>query len=436
MDFHAFNYYILQTNETCLYSYCPTGCIATAMAQIMNYWKYPVYLPNKTYQYDWCNMADSLISYYNTPSCPVNTNYENERNAIARLMADCGRAADMDYCYNNKCQSFTTPLKARNALVDTFEYSSDAIRRLRSSHPNDSVWKSFIIDDIMEGKPVLYAGISYNTTEFNENGHAFVCDGYNEETGLFHFNWGHENEDLDIWCSINSIIQGDYNWNHLERAVFNIYPAYTQDYCNFNLPLWLHYYNYYTLLGNTTPAPHLNVPKTFTTLTSVPLDNAYPATWRTIPTGESSEYVAHQEIVLQPGFTAEAGSSFVARIEPCTSCEEGDGLRRKPLPHKPEMMDKNLMETFYGTSLQDGTTGGLMVYPNPTDGMLYVTLPNAEESIGRIVIASLTGREVAAFTGPDERIDVTALPAGVYLITVTTASGSTLSGKFVKTEGK
>ena len=96
----------------------------------------------------------------------------------------------------------------------------------------------------------------------------------------------------------------------------------------------------------------------------------------------------------------------------------------------------HLVETFHGTSLQNGTDGGLLVYPNPTDGMLYVALSNAEESIGRIVIANLTGREVAAFTGPGERIDVTDLPAGVYLITVTTTSGNTLSGKFVKTEGK
>ena len=95
----------------------------------------------------------------------------------------------------------------------------------------------------------------------------------------------------------------------------------------------------------------------------------------------------------------------------------------------------HLVETFHGTSIQNGTDGGLLVYPNPTNGMLYVALSNAEESIDRIVIANLTGREVAAFAGPDERIDVTALPAGIYLITVTTASGNPFSGKFVKTNG-
>ena len=68
--------------------------------------------------------------------------------------------------------------------------------------------------------------------------------------------------------------------------------------------------------------------------------------------------------------------------------------------------------------------------------MLYVALSNAEETIDRVVIANLAGREVAAFPGPRGKMDVTALPAGVYLLTVTTASGNTLSGKFVKTEGK
>ena len=93
----------------------------------------------------------------------------------------------------------------------------------------------------------------------------------------------------------------------------------------------------------------------------------------------------------------------------------------------------HLVETFHGTSLQNGTDGGLLVYPNPTDGMLYVALSNAEEFIGRIVIANLTGREVAAFAGPGERIDVTALPAGVYILTVTSSSGNSYNIKFVKT---
>ncbi|MBO7491396.1 MAG: T9SS type A sorting domain-containing protein [Bacteroidales bacterium] len=96
----------------------------------------------------------------------------------------------------------------------------------------------------------------------------------------------------------------------------------------------------------------------------------------------------------------------------------------------------HLVETFHGTSPQGGAPNGLLVYPNPTDGMLYVALSNADETIDRVVIANLAGREVAAFPGPDGRMDVTKLPAGVYLLTVTTASGDTLSGKFVKTEGK
>ena len=426
MDNHAFNYYI-ESNEICIYGYCPTGCVATAMAQIMNYWKYPVYLSDKSYQFDWCNMADSLSSHYMSGIMTfVNTNYENERNAIARLMADCGKAAHMDYCYQDRyCQSFAWPYRARNALVDTFKYDPSAIRRLRSSYPNDSIWKSMIIDNLVNGWPVLYAGVSFETNDYESGGHAFVCDGYNEETDMFHFNWGHEYDDLD------------HNWNHLERAVFNIHPAYTQDYCNFSLPLCDHYYNYYTLLGNTTPDPCRNVPKTFTSLTSVPINPSYPSTWRTIPSGDTSEYVAHKEVVLQPGFTAEAGSTFVARIEPCADCEEGDGLRRQP-SHKQNIKDETLLETFQGTSLQDGTTGGLLVYPNPTDGTVTVEA-TGDSPIRNVTVLDMSGRVLAGVTHTPHSensyictLDLRHLDSGLYLIRALTADGKTVSGKVVK----
>ena len=119
MDCSAYNHFVDSTNVTCPTitcpcDTCPTGCVATAMAQIMKYWNYPVYMPNKVEQYDWCNMPDELI-------CQSNPNYSAERNAVARLMADCGKAAGMDYCKYD-CQSFAWPIDARNGLVDTFGY--------------------------------------------------------------------------------------------------------------------------------------------------------------------------------------------------------------------------------------------------------------------------------------------------------------------------
>jgi hypothetical protein len=63
----SYNYHAPNSNGNCT-CYpdggvkCPAGCVAVAMAQIMKYWNYPVYLSNKIKQYDWCNMSDKL--YY------------------------------------------------------------------------------------------------------------------------------------------------------------------------------------------------------------------------------------------------------------------------------------------------------------------------------------------------------------------------------------
>lgn len=55
IDYNAYNYYVTETGSACN-EHCPTGCVATAMAQIMNYWKQPVYQPfYGSRQFDWCN---------------------------------------------------------------------------------------------------------------------------------------------------------------------------------------------------------------------------------------------------------------------------------------------------------------------------------------------------------------------------------------------
>ena len=269
-------------------------------------------------------------------------------------------------------------------------------------------------------------------------GHAFVCDGYNENTDKFHFNWGSYGGNNEIWCTIDSIIEGHYNWNHLERAVFNIHPCTTQDYCNFEMPLWMHYYNYYTLLGNNSPNPYANVPKTFTRLTSVPNDPQYPATWRTIPAGAISEYVAHEEVLLQDGFLAEAGSDFYAHIVPCGSCEEGRTTG--------EMSDvigggnDNPADTFpvpksLQTEVSPADDAALTVYPNPTDDLLFVELRGA--GIANVALYDLQGRVVMGVCDMPQRtatatLDVKSLPAGVYVLRVKDAEGREYQQKVVR----
>ncbi len=353
MDCDAYNYYFPFYDGMCPCQYggygnYPAGCVAVAMGQIMYYWKYPVWLPDTTCQIDWCKMGNTLLV--------SDPEYQRKKESISSFLKWCAQSVNMSYGYFS-CISISYISTARNSLINTFNYHQDAVYRKKSMY--SSSWVEMLKNDLDRGYPVLYRGENPHGAS---NGHAFICDGYTTND-YFHFNFG-DFSMIDGYFTLNDIVPDIFDFSSKQAAVFNIHPAYTQDYCDFSLPLWIHYYNYYTVLGKTTPDPHENVPKTFTTLTSVPLDNAYPSSWRTISSGDTSEYVAHKEVVLQPGFTAEAGSDFVARIEPCADCEDDDGLRGQPF-HKENVKDETLVETRHGTSHRTAPMAACWSIPTP-----------------------------------------------------------------------
>ena len=225
----GYNFYVKETVEQCAcsnISKCPTGCVATAMGQIVRYWQYPSKSPYTGENYDWSNMPDTLKA--------KSPHFERERKAIARLLRDCGESAETQYCYAPKrygCQSFAWPAKACDGFVNKFNYSGSADKKLRSSCKTKT-WKAMIIDNIQRGFPVLYASASLAVKDYAECGHAYVCDGYNENTDMFHFNWGYDGE-ANGWYSLDDLViklsKHTYNWNHLERMVINIYPSYMDE---------------------------------------------------------------------------------------------------------------------------------------------------------------------------------------------------------------
>ena len=410
-DITAYNYYV---SQNCGNGNCAAGCIPVAMAQIMNFWKYPVLNSDSTNQYDWCNMPDELIT--------TSVYYRAEKEAISRLIQDCGSSIHIRYCISD-CESFAWPHYAKNAFVDSFHYSSDADLIRRYMHLQR--WKEIIKTNIINGLPVFYAAME---DDVFEGGHAFVCDGYDENTDKFHFNWGW-GEGGD-WVTLDSIDSGGYLWNNLERAIINIYPDTIQDYCDFTLSLETHYNHYYTILGNTSPAPYKNVPKTMTHLISVPNDVQYPASWRTIPMGATSEYTAHKTIVLRDGFHAERGSEFRAYINPCESCETN-------LRNGNEVMEKSAakknFEAKEGQFETQQPNRGISVYPNPNTGKFYVGLNNRQETIKQITLYGILGNQVAVENHLQSGVvDVSHFPSGIYVVKVLTNLGNVYFEKVVK----
>jgi len=163
-----------------------TGCVATAMAQIMNYYEYPsVGTGSHSYTckgkpvssnfaehtYQW----DKMLNVYESTG-----NGTEEENAVAQLMRDCGISCDMYYSLSSST-AYNTALS--QALPTYFGYDK-GIHNIFRSDMSDEEWTNTLINELKEGRPVYYTGYSSN-----KGGHAFVCDGYSGD-GYFHFNWG------------------------------------------------------------------------------------------------------------------------------------------------------------------------------------------------------------------------------------------------------
>jgi len=183
-------------------AYCPggsvTGCVATAMAQIMKYWKYPsvglgssCYYDEVLYGYtenygELCATFDT--SHYAWSEMPNKVTSAN--NEVAKLMYDCGVAVDMDYSPTSSGAFVVSgPACALQAYPKYFNYVSSTIKGYLQTSYSPTAWVNLIENELNHGRPVQYQG-----TDHTYGGHSWVCDGYNT-SGYFHMNWGWSGDD-------------------------------------------------------------------------------------------------------------------------------------------------------------------------------------------------------------------------------------------------
>ena len=415
----AYNHYVEKTSQNCgcASKRCPAGCVAVAMAQILYYWKYPWNRGVYTY-YDWCNMPDSLL--YNKGNNP---RYEIERNAVAKLIYDCGVLVGMEYC-DGGCSSSAATKDARDVFVYNFLYSSDADFR-RKFWWSDSKWKGFIKSDINNGRPIMYRGEG-------SGGHAFVCDGYTDGD-LFHFNWGWRGSQNNLWLTVDNITPGGSNYSKKQKAIFEIHPDNNLfvNYCNaqVNLPA------IYAVCAANGITDFWNiVPHTGKILESC--DQSLPAAWRTIPSGESSTYTAFDRVVLKPGFTAKAGSHFVASIRECPNCENRNPSILSVITDETsnETTDSNDDATPLSTkSLQVEASGKeVILYPNPNSGTFQIDANFPLTDIFNFKIMNLLGvpiYETQSLTSNTIQVPISA--SGHFFVVMILKDGSVLTQKIV-----
>ncbi len=164
------------------------GCVATAMAQIMKFYRWPDKgVGSKTYAYDpdttikklTVNFGETTYDWDNMLNSYKQTTTPSQDTAAALLSYHCGVAVEMKYKTTGSAAGLDDAAKA---FSEYFKYDPDIQFYLREFF-NNATWSEKIITELNAGRPVLYGGSS------DEAGHAFVCDGY-DASGLFHFNWG------------------------------------------------------------------------------------------------------------------------------------------------------------------------------------------------------------------------------------------------------
>lgn len=164
-----------------------SGCVATAMAQAMKVYNWPVtgmgsnaYTPNTGVGQQAVNFANSTYDWDNMLDVYDSKATAAQKNAVAKLMYDCGVSVNMAYDITASGASSTA---IPGALVNYFKYDK-SIQELRRQFYYLDEWIDIIYGEVSEGRPVVMGGSSAT------GGHAFVIDGFQADGDFFHLNWG------------------------------------------------------------------------------------------------------------------------------------------------------------------------------------------------------------------------------------------------------
>ena len=173
--------------------HCCVGCVATALAQIVRYYRFPAHasgtadfmIGNQNASasfdatFDWDNMLDTY---------PEGQYTETQGRGAALLSYVCGLISGMTYATN---ESGSSNHSALEGAKDYFGYNKDAEIVVRSDY-SEPEWMDMVYNELSHQRPLYYQGVYVEfipSTGLVAAGHSFIIDGYNEQ-GLVHVNWG------------------------------------------------------------------------------------------------------------------------------------------------------------------------------------------------------------------------------------------------------
>ena len=203
------------------------GCVATAMGQVMKYWDWPAqgtgsysYHPDG-YAQQSANFGETEYHFELMPLVLDSTSTEEEYFYVAQFLHHLGISVDMQYSGNGSgAYSESVPIALRNYFRYTCdEHETNYGGFWPGMGYSNEEWAQMLKDGGLDEQiPLFYSGSDDNW----QGGHAFVCDGY-DENNYFHFNWGWSGRD-DAWCPIGALNTTRYAFNMMNGFTGHIIP--------------------------------------------------------------------------------------------------------------------------------------------------------------------------------------------------------------------
>lgn len=210
--------------------HCPVGCVATALSQIMHYYRFPVQ-PLFSTSYSWNGQVLGIdfdtvqFDYSLMPNRIVSSSTMAQRREVSKLGSAVGIALHMSYGTDGS-GAYTHNVPSN--MVTYFKYKRGNLISRESN--SDTNFVNQIRDELSHQRPVYMSGSSSVGSDEHAAGHAWVCCGYRDDRPAMYFmNWGWSTylTSANTWYNLktnNMPIGTRYNFNRNQRAIIGMYP--------------------------------------------------------------------------------------------------------------------------------------------------------------------------------------------------------------------
>lgn len=169
---------------------CEVGCVATSCETILTYYGRTITLAK--------DLPGWKTDHYAIAGVPAGSSVvcnDADIDAVAKLGYWCGVACHMNY---GTAASGANVSRLVQPLRESF--GLEYVHHLDSYRYTPERWREILVNELQNGRPVLYAGYNHSM-----GGHAFVVDGVRED-GLFHVNWGYGGHYDEYWYDLHELV--------------------------------------------------------------------------------------------------------------------------------------------------------------------------------------------------------------------------------------